>query len=167
MLPTTVDTMLKDYRSFAGRCKFLEGRMMQIQNSIEREMGKQAEEMVSIGGMNLDGMPHGTSVGNPTEKLGVMLADGVMTPFVHELIAEKEAIKEEYDEKILTVVFVEGWLKGLTERERWIVEQQVIDKVTWRELMAEYPLRFGETRTKRALQMLRDRAMEKIYEMAT
>lgn len=167
MQPERVDEMLRNYREYAGRCKHLESLIPILQTEIEKMKAHAAEELVSKGGKEMDGMPHGTNVGNPTERMGIMLADGYQSEHLIERQAELDEAQKEYNDKLPTVVFVEAWLKGLPERERWVIENQVIDSVTWREIMSQYPIRFGETRTKRGLQILRDRAMEKIYELAS
>ena len=167
MLPERVDVMLHNYREYSGRCKYLENLIPMLEEEVVKIKSKMASDLVSIGGMNLDGMPHGTGVGKPTERAGVLLADGYQSDQMIETQERIKNAKEEYKEKLPTVVFVEAWMKGLTERERWIVENQVIDSVTWREIIAQYHIKFGEPRTKRSLQMLRDKAMDKIYELAS
>ena len=166
MSPDKVDEMLGKYRAFLGRCKHLEELIRTLEYELEWMKSHIVEDTVSIGGQEMDGMPHGTSPGKPTERLAVMIASGFKPDFIIQQEKDIAEAKSEYIEKKRVVSFVEAWLAGLTDRERWIVVKQVIDGVTWRELVPDYSKEFGETRTKRGLQMLRDRAVEKIYDIA-
>ncbi len=70
------------------------------------------------------------------------------------------------DEKLPTVIFVEAWLKGLTEKERWIVEVQIIDRMTWNNVIAQHQSKYGTQMSKDTLKRLKNRALAKIYQMA-
>ena len=165
MLPESVFQKLKSYREYSGRCAYLEIHIRELKREIDRDENRLYMDQVILTA-NLDGMPHGSNVGNPTERAGITLADGYEPDYLVKKKRELAEEEQELAEKSLTVIFVNAWLKGLTERERWIIENQVIDGVSWRELASEYFVKFGETRTKRSLQMLRDRTMDKIYTMA-
>lgn len=165
MLPESVMQKMKKYREYSGRCAYLEIHIKELNKAIEKAESSLYMDQVMLSG-NLDGMPHGTTVGNPTERAGITLADGYMPDYLAEMKKDLSEAEQEMADKSLTVIFVNAWLKGLSDRERWIVENQVIDGVSWRELISEYFVKFGETRTKRALQMFRDRAMDKVYKMA-
>lgn len=166
MTPERVNEMLKNYREYSGRCAYLETYIKQLEKEVENMQDNLVLDQIASGGGSLDGMPHGTTVGNPTERAGIALADGYMPDYL--LLKKKELADAqlEVSRKATTVIFVNAWLRGLSERERWIIENQVIDGVSWRELTTEYYIKFGETRTKRALQLFRGKAMEKIYRMA-
>ena len=166
MLPTRVDTMLRNYREYAGRVLHLENHIASLSKTIEELRATALADAASPGSQNMDGMPHGTAVGQPTERIAIMFADGFTPDYIVKLEMELEACRAEYDEKVQTVIFVDAWLKGLTEKERWIIEKQVIDAVTWRELIVLYARDFGEPRTKEALKKLRVRTMDKIYHIA-
>lgn len=166
MTANSVNQMLKQYRKYLGRCAYLEELIPKLKTEIAEMYSKIVEDVVSIGGQQMDGMPHSPTVGRPTESLGIAIADGYRPDALVAKEKELADAQREYNEKLTTVVFVGAWLKGLTEREHWIIESQVIDGVSWRELVCEYHVKYGENRTKRSLQILRDKAMEKIYAMA-
>ena len=161
-----VEEMLRSYRAEVGRCGHLLMEIDILKTEIEREKSRLASDLAGPGAQVITDMPRGTTMGNPTEKIALMLAGG----WVPEEIREKEAkigeLQSEYDERHKTVVFVESWLNGLPERERWMVETQVIDGVIWREILTQYPERFGEYRSKDTLKRIRDRAMDMIFDMA-
>ena len=161
-----IDEMLKTYRFEVGRCGHLESEMAQLKRDIERETAGLAEDLAGPGAQVITDMPRGTTVGNPTERLGMMLATGWKSDYVRELEAKLGELEAEYTERHKTVEYVEGWLAGLPERERWMVEQQIIDGVICREIVAKYTEKFGEYRSKDTLKRIRDRALDMIYDMA-
>lgn len=166
MTPERVDEMLKSYRYEVGRCGHLQAEIAMIKRDIEREQAALAHDLVGPGAQVITDMPRGTSVGNPTEKYGAMLADGWVSDELRLKQAKLAALESEYEERHKTVAYVESWLCGLPERERWIIEMQVMDAVIWREIIAKYPATFGEYRSKDTLKRLRDRALEMVYDMA-
>lgn len=161
-----VDEMLKTYRFEVGRCGHLENDIEQLKRDIEREKNGLAADLAGPGAQVITDMPRGTTVGNPTEKHGIMLATGWVSEAVKEMEARLGELEAEYKERRKTVEYVESWLNGLSERERWMVEAQVIDGVIWREILMQYQERFGEYRSKDTLKRIRDKAMELIYDMA-
>ena len=166
MTPSEVDSMLKGYRFEVGRCNYLQAKIGLLEHEIERAKHEMVGELVGPVAQVITDMPRGTTVGNPTEKYGTMLADGWMTDEVRDKLVLLNALREEYKQRHETVDYVESWLSGLPERERWIVEMQVIDAVIWREIIAKYPQLFGEYRSKDTLKRMRNKALDTIYDMA-
>ena len=129
-------------------------------------MATMDEDVTAVRPQQLSGMPHGTTVGNPTEKLGIMLASGWVPDDILEMQAELKETRQEHEQRYFTVLFVSAWLNGLPERERWIVEHQVIDGEYWKEVVCKFKTAFQEETSKDSLKRLKQRAMEKIYQMA-
>lgn len=161
-----VDEMLKTYRFEVGRCGHLRKDIEVLVSDIERAKRGLASDLVGPGAQEITDMPKGTTVGNPTEKYGLMLAGGWVSDEIREMENKLAEMQAEYTERKKTVDYVESWLNGLSERERWMVETQVIDGVIWREVLAQYQEKFGEYRSKDTLKRLRDRAMDLIYDIA-
>lgn len=161
-----IEEMLKTYRFEVGRCGHLGNDIDLLEAQINKAREELAEELAGPGAQVITDMPRGTTVGNPTEKLGIMLASGYKTDEIREMEAKLSEMLAEYTERRKTVRYVESWLNGLPERERWMIEMQVIDGVIWREIIAKYPERFGEYRSKDTLKRIRDRAIEMIIDMA-
>lgn len=166
MLPNKVDSMLKEYRFFVGRCGHLETEIANLEQQITYERSQIAGDLASPTSAPVTGMPHGSKASNPTERTGLMLASGYTPPHIIEMEQALSKLRQEYNEKYSTVLFVGAWLKGLTEKERWIVEQQVIDAVFWKEIVIRFRTAFGEDCSKDSLKRLKQRALGKIYKMA-
>ena len=161
-----VEEMLKTYRFEVGRCGHLEREIELLKHEIAKERAGLAGDLAGPGAQVITDMPRGTTVGNPTEKLGMMLATGWVTDLIREKEAQLAEYEAEYAERHKTVAYVEKWLAGLPERERFMVEMQIIDGVIWREILVKYPEKFGEYRSKDTLKRIRDKALEMIYDMA-
>lgn len=162
-----VNEMLKAYRFEVGRCGHLETEIEQLQKVISSSMSSLAEDVSAVRTQQITDMPHGTAVGNPTERIAIMLASGWVPDYITEMQTELGELKREYESRYYTVLFVSAWLKGLTERERWIVERQVINGEYWRDIIREYKVEFSEAAaSKDSLKRLKQKAMDKIYAMA-
>lgn len=161
-----IEEMLKTYRFEVGRCGHLENDIALTKEQIERAKAGLAGDLAGPGAQVITDMPRGTTVGNPTEKLGMMLASGYKSDEIRELEAKLCELIAEYTERKKTVDYVSSWLNGLPERERWMIEMQVIDGVIWREILTKYPERFGEYRSKDTLKRIRDKAFDMIVDMA-
>lgn len=166
MTVETIEEMLKTYRFEVGRCGHLENEIAQLNREIAQARADLAGDLAAPGAQVITDMPRGTSVGNPTERYGIMLASGYVSDEVRELEAKLANLTEEYTTRKKTVDYVSSWLNGLPERERWVVEMQYIDGVIWREILVQYPEKFGEYRSKDTLKRIRDRAIDLIIDMA-
>lgn len=161
-----IEEMLKTYRFEVGRCGHLENEIASTKRAIEAAKAGLAGDLAGPGAQVITDMPRGTTVGNPTEKLGMMLAAGYKSEEIMELESKLGELIAEYTERRKTVDYVTSWLNGLPERERWMIEMQVIDGVIWREILMKYPERFGEYRSKDTLKRIRDKALDMIIDMA-
>ena len=166
MTAERIEEMLKTYRAEVGRCGHLQMEMELLRKEIEADKAFLADNLAGPGAQFISDMPRGTAIGNPTEKLGIMLASGYISDEIREKEARLGELQLEYNERHKTVVYVESWLAGLPERERWMIETQVIDGVIWREILTQYPEKFGEYRSKDTLKRIRDRALDMIYDMS-
>ena len=166
MTAERVNAMLKAYRFEVGRCGHLMAEITAKQRQLEAEYNDTVETLAAPKPQQITDMPRGTAIGNPTERFGLMLADGFKTAMAQELEQQIAALQSEYDERIDTVMHVDSWLKGLPERERWMVETQVIDGVFWKDVASRYRERYHDDASKDTLKRIRDRAMDLIYQMA-
>ena len=96
----------------------------------------------------------------------MMFASGGVTAHVRQIEEEITEKKCELAQKRVTVIFVGAWLKALNEKERFVVEKQVIDKLFWRDVVRFYDRTFGDAYSKHGLKSIRDNALQKIYRIA-
>lgn len=161
-----VDAMLKSYRFHVGRCGHLKAEISLLEKEIERRMKALPFDLSCPQSPQLSDMPHGTSLSNPTERIAILLASGWLPDDIQAMQAELAALREEYDRQYHAALFVSSWLKGLTERERWIVEHQVMDGEYWKDVVLKYRAAYAEDMSKDSLKRLKQRALDKIYQMA-
>lgn len=167
MLPERAEQMLKDYKPCVGRCGYLRKAIAEAQADIDAWKRSLTADLVNSGGVNMDGMPHGTSVGNPTERMGLMLATGYEPADLKEAEKRLEEMTNELREKEMIVVFVEAWISGLTEREKWLIERLYFEKQTYAEIITAYRTVYGITTNKDGIRRTRKTTLEKIYAMAS
>lgn len=166
MTPERIDEIIKSYRFDKGRCGHILMEMQTIEKQITAEKNFIAIDLAAPHAQQITDMPRGTGISNPTEKHGIMLADGYKSPELIALENKLNALQSEYDKCIENTSYVEVWFSGLSERERWVVESQVVDGLSWKSTVADYISKFGDDTSKDTLKRIKDKAMKRIYQMA-
>ena len=166
MQKESVDAMLSNYREHRARCEYLECEIPELERLAASMRETMVEDTVSCTQVISD-MPRGTSISDPTGRLAMMFASGGVTEHVRQIEEEITEKKRELAQKRVTVIFVGAWLKALNEKERFVVEKQVIDKLFWRDVVRMYDRAFGEAYSKHGLKAIRDAALQKIYRIAS
>ena len=162
-----VDDYLAQYRECVGRVGYLLLRLPVMRSELQKIKDNLVADAALETPQHEEGMPHGSGVGNPVEKIVLKFADGFLPEDV--MVAEKElqSAEQEFEYRQRVVLCVDAWLKGLSEREAWIINHKVIDSdYSWREVIVMYRLQYGEEYSRDALKRIKDRAMEKIYRFA-
>lgn len=166
MKPENVLEIMSRHRENVGRCAYLRVEISETEKAIEAAKATAIEDAAVPGAQRLTGMPRGGKISNPTEQVAIMFAAGKNPEWIQAMTDDLADMRREYNIRFANARRVEAWLGSLSARERWVVTGQVIDGMTWRELMREFEQKFGEPRTKRNLQALKMRAMEKVYRVA-
>lgn len=166
MLPGRAEQMLKDYKNHVGRAGFLRKAIAEAEADIIQWKSRLAEDLATNGGINLDGMPRGTTVGNPTERMALMLATGYMPEDLREAERQLEEMREELRKKEMILVFVDAWLNGLTSKERWLIEQIYFEGCTYNETARAYADKYGIQMNRDSIRRMKKTAVRKIEEMA-
>lgn len=158
--------ILHTYQENLGRCEHLEIEIKQAEAALIGMRRSLYLDVASPNTQNLDGMPHGNKVSSPTETIALMLANGELPHHISDTLNDLRTMRAELKERQTNVRYVDAWLRGLNDQERWIIQGQVISGKTWRALMLEYETKNGEYRSKDSLKRLRARALKKIFEIA-
>ena len=166
MLPERAEMMLAQYRRCVGRCAFLKKTIAEAEADIELWRRNLADELVLSGGANLDGMPRGTKVGNPTERIGIMLATGYEPEDLKEAEASLVRLREELRENRMLLSFVEAWLEGLTAKERWLIEQLYFEGYTYNEAAHAYAEKYGVQISRDGIRRMKKVTVQKVADMA-
>lgn len=166
MLPERAEMMLAQYRRCVGRCAFLKKTIAEAEADIELWRRNLAEDLVLSGGANLDGMPHGTTVGNPTERMAIMLATGYEPEDLKDAEASLIPLRDELREKEMVLCFVEAWLEGLTAKERWLIEQLYFEGFTYNEAAHAYAEKYGIQISRDGIRRMKKATVQKVADMA-
>lgn len=167
-----VDAMLRDFRLLIGRCGHIDAEIGRLRRAIAQERERFVRDAAAPPVSSLTGMPRGTSIGRPTERIALMLADGEAfeaseeRAAIRRFEAQIEALRMERAEKQLRVQYVNSWLNGLAERERWVIERHIIDREIWHDIIIQFNARYTDDVSKDRLKRLQRRALDKIYDMA-
>jgi len=166
MTREAVDEMLKNYKQTLARHEYLQAQVDILKKALDENKREMISDRVSMS-QAITGMPHGTSVGDPVGNLALDIAMGKVTPFVKQVEEEIAKIQGEMQRTEILVSCVGKWLEGLSEREKLAVEQKVFDDQPWAKIVFAFKSQYGEEAcSKRSVQRIYDRAMEKIYAMA-
>lgn len=159
-----VDKLLASYNHCRARAAHIRTQLalMQHQLSVETTNAMAGE---ALHAQSYDVMPHGNLPGNPVESLVLRYLSGYQPQYIREIQQNMDKAKDELYEVETVVSFVNSWMLCLNERERFVVEKQVIEGYTWSDLLGEYEARYGQF-GKEGLRKMKRRAMNKIYDTA-
>lgn len=156
-----VKQMLTSYREDKARCQYLEHEIPQLERLVQSLRTTMVEDSVSITQVISD-MPRGTSISDPTGKLGTLFASGYVPDHIRKVEEEIARKRQEMANKLITVTLVDSGLTGLSDREQFVIRKKLIDGVFWRELIPEYKERFDMLYSKTALKNLLNTGIEKM-----
>lgn len=133
---------------------------------IEKMRDELIEDSVQITPV-LSGMPGGQEgMSDPTGLLAQRLAGGYKSEHIKQAEDELKLMEDEFSQKMITVSFVNAWMRGLNNKERFVMEQKTIGGLSWRQLVFAFNREFGDLYSQEGLKSLRRSAMEKVYRMA-
>ena len=160
-----INEALSSYLERVARCEYLENEIKLLHEILEHEEKIMVNDSVSLS-QELTGMPHGTSISDPTGKLGLKLACGFESWSVKQIKEEIKKLTDEYNNQKYWVAFVVAWLKCLTEKEKMLIELKYIQKLSWDEIISRYQRAYGQKYGKSGIKVLVQKSIEKIYGIA-
>lgn len=109
-------------------------------------------------------MPHGTTVGNPTEQAALaMIEDAPGEMLLKAQITEADMQITKLTERC---AIVESWMRMLNDREKYVVESHIIKRLPWAYVQRGYAGAFGMELTEHHLNRLCGAAFKLICEAA-
>lgn len=161
MQKEAVKQMLQSYREDKARCQYLENEIPQLEHMADVLKTEMVDDAVNITQVISD-MPRGTSVSDPTGRLGALFAAGYTPDHIRQVEAQIRAKRRELASRQITVVLVDSAMGGLTDRERFVVKSKYIDGMFWREIGEAYEKKFSLPYGKTSLKRISDDALDKI-----
>ena len=168
-----VDSALREYRQLIGRCGHIDAEIARLELGIRREKAAYERALAAPSVSRLTGMPRGGGTGSPTERAALTLAEGrafwesEAGGRALRMQAQIDALRAEREERQLRARFVESWLSGLPERERWVIERHIIEGEIWHDIAPQFNARFMDDVSHDRLKRIQKKALEKIYAMAS
>lgn len=172
MTQEQINGALANYKQMIGRCGHIDIEVERLQKSIARAHECYTRDLASPGISHITGMPRGGAMGRPTEQAALSLAEGegfersFYGAQARECEHQIRELRAELDEKRMLIAYVQSWLEGLTERERWVIERHIIEREIWYDIIPQFNARFVDNITRDRLKRLQKQALERIYAMA-
>lgn len=166
MTEKEIRDMLTRYKATAGRIKHLEIEKGELEKKLEKAKKEAVDAMAGPHPANIDGMPRGTKISDPTGRLGAKLADGV--PVNAEVAALEERlrdIEEALDLSRNDMRYMNAWIGILMDRELLLVNRKLIEGKTWAEVARAYQERYGDEMSEKTLRRMMDSAIHQIWLM--
>ena len=164
MRPDQIEEMLGRYRIQKARYAYLRSQIDMLERFLRACEGSMINDCISMS-QAITGMPHGTSVGDPTGRLAMDIASGRVSEFVKQIREELEEITAEatrLEEELRVADIV---ISAMNDREREIVEMKIMADMSWDDVLREMNRRHNNSYSKRSLQRLYSRAIEKAEEV--
>ena len=164
MSPEKLEEILKKHRPTRARLAYLRSQQEMLERFLRICEGQIVEDMSSMS-QALTGMPHGTTVGDPTGRLAIDIASGKVSAFIDQINEELEEVKREIRENEKNVQLVEIVLDAMNERERKLVVMKYVDEMSWKEIIAGMNREYNGGYAKSSLHRILETAMAKAYEV--
>ena len=161
MQKEAVKQMLQSYREDKARCQYLENEIPQLEHMADVLRTGMVDDAISITQVISD-MPRGTSLSDPTGRLGSLFASGYTPDYIRQVDNRIREKKRELANKLITVTLVDSAMTGLTDRERFVIRGKYIDGKFWREIAEGFEKTFSLPYGKTSLKRISDDAIEKM-----
>lgn len=159
-----IEELLRDYRPTKARFAYLRTEEDMLERFLSNCEKSMVNDQVSMS-QAITGMPHSSNVGDPVARLAIDIASGKVSEFVRQIREEIENVRSEMaslEAKIRTTEIVLG---ALNEREMEIVEMRIMADMSWDETLRGMNEKHNNSYSKRTLQRLLSRALEKAEEV--
>lgn len=164
MTPQKLDEIMVKYRVSKSRFAYLQSEMITLERWLAICKGEMINDRISLS-QAITGMPHGSGVGDPTGRLATDIASGDVSTFVRQVEEDIERAKQEMETLSSQIRIVENVLEALNDREREVLVFKIIDGRDWADTVDQMNGLHNNTYSKRTLQRLLDRALDKAYEV--
>jgi len=164
MSPQRLDEILRRYRVTKARYAYLKAEIITLRRWLEICQSQSVNDRISLS-QAITGMPHGSGVGDPTGRLAADIASGEVSTFVKQVQADLKVANEELKKLQPEITIVEIVMTGLGDREREVLVLKIVDARDWKDTVEQMNGMHNNSYSKRTLQRLLDRALERAYEI--
>ena len=160
-----VDKLLTDYRTNQARFNHLYIDAMNMALQINAET-RRAIACDAMHAQQYREMPPCGKVSKPVEDLVIRYMDGHLPVTLKGWMKESEDMQRELRQLETNIVYVDTWLDGLTEKERMVITEHMLDGRTLKELELNSVKLFGYHMTADGIRGIKRKALQKIYDIA-
>lgn len=157
--------LLRSYKANVGRCAHLRVEIKYVESLSRVGSDELIEEMV-FRSSGPTGMPSGSGISDPTARVAVEVSDR-SKQIARGWGRDLEEMQIELFAKLRDCGYVDGWLQGLRDRERDVVQWHIVDGIVWDRIpdlfMEKYP---GDTYSLEGVRKIQKRAMKKMQKMS-
>lgn len=118
--------------------------------------------MSAMHGGGIAGASGGGGISKPVETAAIRSMDGIPSPQMRVWLEESRQMQEEIQRIERRVEPVDVALSGLRQQERIVIEQHIMEEVSWRELACMTPRLFGEHKSQGTLRGWQSDALNKL-----
>lgn len=162
MSPQKLDEIFKKYRTDKARYAYLKSELETLGHWLRMCESQSINDRISLS-QAISGMPHGSGIGDPTGRLAIDIASGKVSEFVKQILEDMKQAQDEMDIIGIRIRTVENVLQALVDREREVLIFKIIDDRDWGDTVNQMNGLHNNSYSKRTLQRLLDRALEKAY----
>lgn len=173
MTQKQVIAMLREHRGRVGRCGHIDAEILRLQRAIRAARAQYEFDLAAPPMSRLDGMPRSGFSGSPTERAAMAMADerrfeeSEAREIIRRLEVEIARLQAEREELALWIQYVDSWLAGLPDQERWVIERHLVDGEIWHEISLQYRDRFCDDISRDRLKRMQQRALDRIWAMVS
>lgn len=160
-----VDKLLTDYRTNQARFShlYLDAMNMALQINAETRRALASD---ALHAQQYKEIPPCGRVSKPVEDLALRYMDGYMPDVLKRWMEESEAMQRELRTLETSIVYVDTWLGALTEKERMVITEHMLDGKSLRELEITSAKKFGYHMSADGIRGIKRKALQKIYDIA-
>lgn len=160
-----VDKLLTNYRANQARYNhlYLEAMNMAVQINAEARRAIAGDAMHA---QQYKEMPPSGRVSKPVEDLAIRYMDGYVPDVLKGWMAESEEMQQELRRLETSMAYVGTWLGALTDKERMVITEHMLDGHSLREMELTSSRKFGYHMTVDGIRGIKRKALQKIYDIA-
>lgn len=155
--------LLRSYKSNLGRCAHLRVEIKYIESLSEIDCDGLVEHLV-FRSKDPSNTSFGSGIGDPTASIAIKVADR-RKEIAHEWGRELLKMQMELYDKLRDCGYVEGWLQGLRDREKCVLQWHIIDGISWNTIPGMFTQHFEGEYSLDGVRKIQKRAIRFIQEM--
>ena len=157
--------ILLQYRANTAKVDYHSAQLAELNRELRIAKAEMILDCQSITAQISD-MPRGTDTTDQTGRLATKFADGFETERVKQIKKEIEVIKSSLDHYQTLVMYVDAWMKCLTDRQRYVLTEKTIKGSFIRDVISGMEKLYGETYSKNGIKRIEATAIDNICAIA-